>query len=191
METSNPKTLNLKTTVAGLALAGLLPLAANADGGRPMRDRGARVSGEVSVTHQIPGGVITVGAEWGRRPQPQPQVVVVQDRRPDVVVIDKGHGRDWEHAHKRNREVTIVREAPRRKVVVVEHRPAAREKVVVVENKSCDRPAAAVTHEYRDGRQVSIDRRGPNGTYHYYEDAHQVSIDDNRDGNMRHVYVRK
>jgi len=46
-------------------------------------------------------------------------------------------------------------------------------------------------HYYNDGKQVSVDRQGPNGNYHYYEDAHQVSVQDNRDGRLRNVYVRK
>ncbi len=217
MELSNRNPLNLKPKMAWLALAGLLPLAAQADVGRPYRDRGARVSGEVQVTHQIPGGTVTVGAEWGRRPQPQ--VVVVQDRRPDVVVAHDhkpevvvverrhGHGHDWKRHHKRDREVTIIRE---------ERRPV-REKVVVVEKPSCAKPVVVEErgysrshewsdgrqvsvdrqgpngnyHYYKDGNQVSVDKQGPNGSYHYYEDASQVSIRDNRDGRERNVYVRK
>jgi hypothetical protein len=211
MELSNLNPLNLKPKLAGLALAGLLPLSAQANDWHHSRGV-SRVSGEVEVTHQIPGGVITVGAEWGHRPQPQPQVVVVQDRRPDVVVvheqrrpdvvvIEKGHGRDWGHSHKRNREVTIIRHEEPRKVVVVQNQP------------SCDRRDAGYTrsHEWSDGRQVSVDRQGPNGNYHYwsdgnqvsvdkqgpngnyhyYEDARQVSVQDNRDGRQRNLYVRK
>ena len=200
---SNPK-LNVK--LAGLALAGLLPFAAQAHDGR---GPGANVSGEVQVTHEIPGGVISVGAVFGR--QPQPQVVVVQpERRPDVVVIEKGHGRGWEHAHKRERQVTIIHEEPRREVTIIRHE-APRTKTVVVERPACDRPGYTQSHEWSDGRQVSVDRQGPagnyhyysdgnqvsedkqgpNGNYHYYEDAHQVSIQDNRDGQQRNVYVRK
>jgi hypothetical protein len=211
MELSNLNPLNMKTKLAGLALAGLLPLTAQANDGRHSRGV-SRVSGEVEVVHQIPGGVITVGAEWGHRPQPQPQVVVVQDRRPDVVVvhenrrpdvvvIERGHGhRGWKHGHKRNREVTIIRHEEPRKVVVVDNRPA------------CDRNNGYTrSHEWSDGRQVSIDRQGPNGSYHYwsdgnqvsvdkqgpngsyhrYEDARQVSVQDNRDGRARNLYVRK
>jgi hypothetical protein len=63
--------------------------------------------------------------------------------------------------------------------------------VVVVKEPACNQPSQVVRHEYRDGKQVSIDERGPNGTYHYYEDEHQVSIDDNRNGSLRHVYVKK
>ena len=215
MELSNLKPLNLKTKMAGLALAGLLPLTAQA--GDFHRHRGvSNVSGEVEVTHQIPGGVITVGAEWGRRPQPQPQVVVVQDRRPDVVVvheerrrpdvvvIEKGHGRGcgrgWEHAHKRNREVTIIRHEEPRKVVVIENRPACgRNEVQTRSHEWSDGRQVSVDrqgpngnyHYWSDGNQVSEDRQGPNGNYHYYEDAHQVSIQDNRDGRQRNLYVRK
>lgn len=208
MELSNPKPAKLNTTLAGLALAGLLPLAAHAHDTRRV---GGNLSGEVQVTHEIPGGVITVGAEWGRRPQPQPQVVVVQDRRPDVVVVEHGHGRGWEHAHKRPRQVTIIHEEPRREVTIIRHEEPR--KVVVVENQpscgrndgytrshewsdgrqvSVDRQGPAGNyHYYNDGNQVSIDKQGPNGNYHYYEDAHQVSIQDNRDGGQRNVYVRK
>ena len=203
MELSNRNPLNIK--LAGLALAGLLPLTAQAHGA-------PRVSGEVQVVHQVPGGVITVGAEWGHRPQPQPQVVVVQDRRPDVVVIERERGRGrghWKH-HKREREVTIIHEAPRREVTII--RREEPRKVVVVENgSSCGRQDYTRSHEWSDGRQVSVDRQGPagnyhyysdgnqvsvdkqgpNGNYHYYEDARQVSIQDNRDGRQRNVYVRK
>lgn len=223
MELSNRKTLSRNTKVAGLALAGLLPLAAQAHDGWH-RGPGADLSGEVQVTHEIPGGVISVGAEWGSRPQPQPQVVVVQDRRPDVVVVDhgpgrgwehgRGCGRGWEHAHKHEREVTIIHEEPAREVTVIRHEEPR--KVVVVENQpSCGRHDADYgyerSHEWSDGRQVSVDRQGPagnyhyysdgnqvsvdkqgpNGNYHYYEDARQVSIQDNRDGRQRNVYVRK
>ena len=198
-----PAKLNLK--VAALALAGLLPLAAQAHDRGP----GANVSGEVQVTHEIPGGVITVGAVFGR--QPQPQVVVVQDRRPDVVVVEHGHGRGWEHAHKHERQVTIIHEEPRREVTVIRHEEP-RTRTVVVEQPACDRPQGYTqSHEWSDGRQVSVDRQGPagnyhyysdgnqvsedkqgpNGNYHYYEDAHQVSVQDNRDGHQRNVYVRK
>jgi len=191
MKLANNKTLNLKTTLAGLALVGFLPLAAKAGGIQTHRDRtAANLSGEIQISHQTPGGVITVGAEWGQRPQPQvvivkerqpqPQVVIVKERRPEVVVVEKRHGREWGHGPKRDRrEVTVVRKEP------------VRPKVVVVDNRDCARQEQVVRHEYRDGKQVSIDEKGPNGTYHYYEDAHQVSIDDNRDGNLRHVYVRK
>jgi len=94
---------NLNIKLAGLALAGLLPLATQAHDGWDRRGPGANVSGEVEVTHEIPGGVITVGAVFGRQPQPQvvvvqdrrPDVVVVHDRRPDVVVVTKEHGRGW------------------------------------------------------------------------------------------------
>jgi hypothetical protein len=220
MELSNLNPLNLKTKLAGLAVAGLLPLTAQANDWHHSRGV-SRVSGEVAVTHQIPGGVITVGAEWGHRPQPQPQVVVVEDRRPDVVVvqdrrpdvvvvhdrrpdvvvIEKGHGHGWRHGHKRHREVTVIRHEAPRKVVVVENRA------------SCNRRDEGYTrsHEWSDGRQVSVDRQGPNGNYHYwsdgnqvsedrqgpngnyhyYEDARQVSVQDNRDGRQRNLYVRK
>ena len=201
MELSNRKPLNIK--LAGLAIAGLLPLAAQAHGGAP-----ARVSGEVQVVHEVPGGVITVGAEWGRRPAPQPQVVVVQDRRPDVVVIEKEHGNHhrgrgyWKH-HKREREVTVIRHVePRpRKVVVIEKeascgragdRHTRSHEWSDGRQVSVDRQGPAGNyHYYSDGNQVSVDKQGPNGNYHYYEDARQVSIQDNRDGRQRNVYVRK
>jgi len=185
----NPK-LNLK--IAGLALAGLLPFAAQA------HDRGpdANLSGEVEVTHQIPGGVISVGAVFGRQPQPQPQVVVVQDRRPDVVVVEKEHGRGWERAHKRERQITIIHEEPRREVTVVRHEEPRRytqsHEWSDGRQVSVDRQGPAGNyHYYSDGNQVSEDKQGPNGNYHYYEDAHQVSVQDNRDGHQRNVYVRK
>lgn len=204
---------SLKTKTMGLALAAVLIPGglAMANDHRPMR---GNLSGHVEVVHEIPGGVVTVGADWGRpRPtvvvQQPPQVVVVQQQpQPQVVVIEKdrghghGYGRGYGHGHHRDREVTIIREEPRRpQVVVVEKR---------VEN--CDRnDRGGNSHYYNDGRQVSVDRNGQDGhyhyykdgnqvsedrtdrsgTYHYYEDAHQVSIQDNRDGRNRNVYVQK
>ena len=221
MKDSNNKPATLKAKTLGLALAALIPAAAQANDNWHRYDAAPRanVSGTVEVTHQIPGGTITVGAEWGQRPAPQPQVVVVQDhRRPEVVVIEKEHGRGhgYGRAHKHEREVTIIREEPR-KVVIIKEVPARR--VVVVEQKpACGAQVAVVDHrgytesrEYRDGNQVSVQKSGPNGSYqyykdanqvseqrtdasgsyHYYEDRNQVSIQDNREGRERNVYVRK
>jgi hypothetical protein len=217
MKLSNENINSLKSKTLGLALAAVL-----IPGGLAMandhRHMGARsdLSGHVEVVHEIPGGVVTVGADWGRpRPtvvvQQPPQVVVVQQQpQPQVVVIEKdrghghGYGRGYGHGrgHHRDREVTIIREEPRRpQVVVVEKR---------VEN--CDRnDRGGNSHYYNDGKQVSVDRQDHNGqyhyyndgkqvsetrtdrsgTYHYYEDARQVSIQDNRDGRNRNVYVQK
>ena len=205
---------SLKTKTMGLALAAvLIPGLAMANDHRHAGMPG-NLSGHVEVVHEIPGGVVTVGADWGR-PRPTvvveqpPQVVVVQQQpQPQVVVIEKdrghghGYGRGYGRGHHRDREVTIIREEPRRpQVVVVEKR---------VEN--CGRnDRGGTSHYYNDGRQVSVDRNGQDGhyhyykdgnqvsedrtdrsgTYHYYEDAHQVSIQDNRDGRNRNVYVQK
>ena len=221
MKLSNHEPATFKAKTLGLAFAALIPVAAQAHDGwnRYDADSRAHVSGTVEVTHQIPGGTLTVGAEWGKHSVPQPQVVVVENHRgPEVVVIEKehgrGHGRNW----KRNREVTMVREEPRRQVVIVSEVPARQQVVVVEQRPACGREVAVVehrgyteSHEYRDGNQVSVQKSGPNGTYqyyqdanqvseqrtdgsgtyHYYEDAHQVSVQDNRDGHQRNVYVRK
>ena len=206
MKTLNGKTSNLK--LQALALAALLPMAAQASDRWEHRDSRSNLSGRVEVSHEIPGGVITVGADWGRQ-RPQPQVVVVENSRPEVIVIekDRGHGRGRHHHH--NRHVTIVREQPRQ-VIIVKEQP--REVVIVKEEPACNRAAEVHTQIYRDGNQVSVQKSGPNGTYQYYkdanqvserrtgpdgtyqyyEDAHQVSIQENRDGRpQRNVYVRK
>ena len=212
MKLSN-KNNSLKSKTLGLALAAVLipgGLAMAHDGNRPMVTRG-NLSGHVEVVHQIPGGTVVVGAEWGKpRPtvvvQQPPQVVVVQ-QQPKVVVIEKDHRHGWEHGrgHHKDREVTVIREEPRRH---------ARPQVVVVEKRveNCDRnDRGGNSHYYNDGKQVSVDRQDHNGqyhyyndgkqvsetrtdrsgTYHYYEDARQVSIQDNRDGRNRNVYVQK
>jgi hypothetical protein len=217
MKLSNNNSLKSKTL--GLALAAVLIPGglAMANDHRPMVKRG-NLSGHVEVVHQIPGGTVVVGAEWGR-PKPTvvvqqpPQVVVVQ-QQPQVVVIEKdrghGHGRGHGRGHHKTREVTIIREESHRH---------ARPKVVVIE-KHGDRGRGhghhnaghgGSSHYYNDGKQVSVDRKDHNGqyhyykdgnqvsetrtdrsgTYHYYEDARQVSIQDNRDGRNRNVYVQK
>jgi hypothetical protein len=188
MELSNKKPATLKSKTLGLALAAaLLPLTAQAnDRSHYQAAPRANLSGTVEVTHQIPGGVITVGAEWGR---PKPQVVVVQDRRPDVVGVEMRQsqvvvvGKERGRSHKRNREVTIVREEPRRKVVVVREEPRpqvvvvktvpARKEVVVVQQAGCGKPVEVVKET------------------RYYGGASHVSIQENRDGRLRNVYVRK
>jgi hypothetical protein len=209
MKLSN-KNHSLKSKTLGLALAAVLipgGLAMAHDGNRPMVTRG-NLSGHVEVVHQIPGGTVVVGAEWGKpRPtvvvQQPPQVVVVQ-QQPQVVVIEKDHRHGWKHGrgHHRDREVTIIKEVP------------ARPKVVVIEKREVHdhgRHHDDRSHYYNDGKQVSVDRQDHNGqyhyykdanqvsetrtdrsgTYHYYEDARQVSIQDNRDGRNRNVYVQK
>lgn len=211
------KSWNLKSKLAAMTLAGLFPISALANDGSHRREAPVQVSGDVQMTHDIPGGVITVGAEWGHRHQPD--VVVVENRKPDVVIVENDrdrdhgrgsmHGRGWERHHGCDREVTVVREEPRREVV--------RQEVVVLKNDgdcrhdrrdevgynrshewsdgrqvSIDRQGAAGNyHYYSDGRQVSIDKQGPEGNYHYYEDDTQVSIQDNRSGRHENLYVRK
>ena len=98
----------LKTRTLGLALVALLsPLSLNLAQGSEHR-RPVKVtstSGHVEVVHQIPGGIIVVGVDFGRsRP------VHVENRR--TVVVEK------KPCH-RHREVTIVREVPRREVTVI------------------------------------------------------------------------
>ena len=203
MKLSNGKTGSFKSKTLGLAMAAVLipGSMAMASG----RHGGPNVSGQVEVVHQVPGGVVTVGAEWGRRRNDPPPVVIVQAPQPQVIVVEKDRG----HHHKRDREVTIIREQPRRHV----------EKVVVIEkhgghgrhDRHENRGRGGDSHYYNDGKQVSYDRKGKDGqyhyykdgnqvsetrvdrsgTYHYYEDANQVSIQDNRVGRERNVYVRK
>ena len=216
MKLLNNKTNTLKSKTLGLAMAAVLIPGglAMANGGHSVHKN---VSGRVEVVHQIPGGVVTVGAEWGKRRNDPPPVVIVQQPQPQVIVVEKDRG----HHHKRDREVTIIREQPRR--------PAC-EKVVVIEKHgnhgrhygkhnghgrghdfNHGRGHGGDSHYYSDGKQVSYDRKGNDGqyhyykdanqvsetrvdgsgTYHYYEDANQVSIQDNRAGRERNVYVRK
>jgi hypothetical protein len=202
MKTMNQ--INSKSKTLGLLLAALVPTgAALADGGyhHGHRDRGIEAVGSVVVTKEIPGGVITVGATIGN-----PRPVVVEERK--VVVVKREERCE-------PRKVVVVREAPvvHKKVVIVEkHGRHDRhvKKIVTVErdrhghghrrghDRDWDR------HDRRDrdrdghrhgghshGRQVSIDKQGPDGSYHYYEDDRMVSIDDNRGGQTRHVYVKK
>jgi hypothetical protein len=196
MKDSN-KTQNANAKTLGLALAAfLLPAAASANGPVVVKKD---LSGHVEVVHQMPGGTVVVGADWGK-PKPAPQVVVVKEspkvivvkEQPKVVVVEK-RGQAYGH---RNREVTVIHQAPRRQVTIIKHEPVrrevtivktepVREKVVVVEKRNSD------SQYYNDGKQVSYQHNGPDGAYHYYEDANQISIQDNRDGRQRNVYVRK
>src|SRR5258706_2822652 len=86
---------SFKSKTLGLALAAVLipgGLALAHDGGHPVIVRND-LSGHVEVVHQVPGGIITVGADWGKDRQPP---VVVESR--EVVVIAKGHGHGpWPH----------------------------------------------------------------------------------------------
>lgn len=216
MKHLNNKTGSLKSKTLGLAMAAVLIPGgmAMANGGHHV---GKNVSGHVEVVHQIPGGVVTVGAEWGKRRNDPPPVVIVQQPQPQVIIVEKEHGRH----HKRDREVTIIREQPRKQVTIIKTVPARREavkKVVVIEKNGHGRnghdnhgKGHGDSHYYSDGKQVSYDRKGNDGqyhyykdanqvsetrvdgsgTYHYYEDANQVSINDNRAGRERNVYVRK
>lgn len=218
MKLLNNKTNSLKSKTLGLAMAAVLipGLAMASDRHRA----GRNVSGSVEVVHQIPGGVVTVGAEWGNRRNDPPPVVIVQQPQPQVIVVEKDRG----HHHKRDREVTIIREQPRRhveKVVVIEkhgHHGKHHGKHYGKHNGhgrghdfNPGRGHGGKSHYYNDGKQVSYDRKGKDGqyhyykdanqvsetrvdgsgTYHYYEDANQVSINDNRAGRERNVYVRK
>lgn len=175
-----------KSKTLGLLLAAMVPTgAALADGGYHRHDRGVEIGGEVVVTKQIPGGVVTVGATIGR-PRPvvvEEKVVVVKERAPEKVVI-------------------VEREPVREKVVIVKERPVVEKKVIIVEKHGHHRKHVkkVIVHErrdrgnrhyFRDGNQVSESYSGPEGNYHYYEDQNQVSIQDNRHGQNRHVYVKK
>src|SRR4051812_43591075 len=88
----------LKSKTLGLALAAfLIPvgIASAHDGYRTPAVVRTNVSGHVEVVHQVPGGVITVGADWGRQ-RPAPQVVVVKEQ-PQVIVVEQRHKHkhDW------------------------------------------------------------------------------------------------
>jgi len=180
------KSFNLKTL--GLPLATVLMTAglAAAHGNDRAKPIGS-VSGHVEVVKHVPGGVVTVGAEWGRPRPVNPPTVVVVEQRPQVVVVEK--------VRPQPRKVVVVREAPRRHVTVVKDRGHhhGHKKVVVVKKKD-----SHGRHNHHDGRgkhhgnrQISHSKNGPNGQYHYYEDAKQISISDNRHGRQEHVYVRK
>lgn len=197
-----------KSKTLGLLLAAMVPTgAALADGGYHRHDRGVEIGGEVVVTKQIPGGIVTVGATIGR-PRPvvvEEKVVVVKERAPEkVVIIEREPVRE---------KVVIVKERPvREKVVIVEqngrhHRHT--KKIIVHEDRGCrgrghghnsdnarqvsiqSQDGRGNSHYYRDGNQVSESYSGPEGNYHYYEDRNQVSIQDTRYGQNKHVYVRK
>ncbi|MDB5047521.1 MAG: hypothetical protein JWO30_592 [Fibrobacteres bacterium] len=175
MKYSNDKQ-SFKSKTLGLVLAAaLIPagLAVANDGYRssPAVVR-SNVSGHVEVVHQVPGGVITVGADWGKQ-RPAPQVVVVENRR-QVVVVEKKHGRGHAYGH-RDREVTIVREAPRRNVTVIREEPR-RQVTIIKTEPSCP-------------KTVVIEKRSDDHDY----DRHDGRYDrqDNRDGHQRNVYVRK
>ncbi|MDB5105489.1 MAG: hypothetical protein JWP91_3178 [Fibrobacteres bacterium] len=220
MKLFNPTRTNLKSKTLGLAMAAVLipgGLALAHDG---RYDSRSNVSGHVEVVHEIPGGVVTVGADWGKRRSDPPPVVIVQEApRREVVYVEKEHDRGWHgrghgRGHHKDREVTIIREEPRRTVTVIKSEPVRceKEKVVVIEKRDgydhhrsgdnqyySDGKQVSYTHNgndgqyqyYKDANQVSESKVDGSGTYHYYEDANQVSIQDNRDGRQRNVYVRK
>jgi hypothetical protein len=166
MKYSNDTQSTFKSKTLGLALAAfLIPvgMASAHDGNRSPAVVRTNLSGHVEVVHQVPGGVITVGADWGRqRPEP-PQVVVVQDRRREVVVVEKRHGHG--NGRHRDREVTIIREEPRRQVTIVRTGPACPKTVV-------------------------IEKRGGNNDRYDNHDDRRMGYDD-RDGQQRTVYVRR
>lgn len=202
---NNAKSKTFHSKTLGLALAAVLVPAGLSMASDGHRHRSAHnVSGHVEVVKQIPGGVVTVGAEWGR-PRPvivqQPQVVVVE-QRPQVVVVER----------ERPRKVVVVREEKRcepvREVTVIKTRERGHgrghgygrghgrghghdKKVVVVEKNRGRGHGEGNYHYYRDAEKVSESRSDRSGNYHYYEDAHQISIDDNRHGRREHTYVRK
>jgi hypothetical protein len=179
MKDSN-KTQTANTKTLGLALAAfLLPAAASANGPTVVKKD---LSGHVEVVHQMPGGTVIVGADWGK-PKPAPQVVVVKEspkvvvvkEKPKVVVVEKrGHA----YGH-RDREVTVIRKAPRRQVTVIKNEPVRRAATIVK------------TEPAHEKKVVVVQKSDASGSYHYYEDADRISIQDNRDGRQRNVYVRK
>ena len=169
MKLTTQNTRSLKSKTLGLALAAVLipsGLAMAHDGGHRDNVRTADVrtdlSGHVEVVHQVPGGVITVGADWGkdhRRP-------VVAERR--EVVVERGYGRH----HHREREVTVIREEPRRTVTLIRTEPP-RPQVVVVEKRELQ--------EVRDDGCNRDTMRDGNNRYYT----------DDREGRNRNVYVQK
>lgn len=199
MKLNNTKTNSLKSKTLGLSLAAVLipaTLASATDRSHPSSGR-HNVSGNVEVVRQTPGGVVTVGVDWGkRRSDPAPVVIVQEAPRREVIVVEKvverhhgrghhkhhdkhynkhhGRGHGYGH-HKQGREVILIREAPRREQVTIIKTVPACEKVVVVEER-------AQHDHHRDHR---------NGSNNYYEDGNQVSIQENRGGQQRQVYVRK
>lgn len=223
MKLINTQTNSLKSKTLGLALASvLIPAAlASANGGNHYPSSSRNVSGHVEVVRQIPGGVVTVGAEWGkRRSEPAPVVIVQEAPRREVIVVEKvvekryGHGHHKHHGKRHGRGHGYGRDRHDREVTIIKTVPA-REKVVVIEKREeyghrRDRHDGHSNY-YNDGKQVSYNRNDgnrqvsyyrdanqvskttvdPSGTYHYYEDANQVSIQDNRGGQQRHTYVRK
>jgi hypothetical protein len=204
MKLLNSKTNSLKSKTLGLAMAAVL-----IPGGMAMATDGhavrKNVSGHVEVVHQIPGGVVTVGADWGKRRNDPPPVVIVQQPQPQVIVVEQQRG----VPHKRDREVTIIREQPRQQVTIIKTVPARREvvkKVVVIEKNGhgrndnhhddrrdnhgrndhdrkghdfsdgrIDKMHGGDNHYYTDGKQVSYTHNGKDGQYQYYKDANQVS----------------
>ncbi len=191
MKLINNKTNSLKSKTLGLALAAVLipaALASATDRNHPSSGRN-NVSGHVEVVRQTPGGVVTVGVDWGKRRSDPPPVVIVQEApRREVIVVEKvverhhgrgyhkhqdkhykkhhGRGHGYGH-HKQDREVTIIREVPRcEKVVVVEER---------VQHDHGRDHRNGNSNYYSDGKQVSYSRSDDDGQYNYYKDANQVS----------------
>lgn len=239
MKLNNTKSNSLKSKTLGLALAAVLipaTLASATDRNHPSSGRN-NVSGQVEVVRQTPGGVVTVGVDWGkRRSDPDPVVIVQEAPRREVIVVEKvverhhgsghhkhhekhykkhhGRGHGYGH-HKQDREVTLIREVPRREQVTIIKTVPACEKVVVVEerlqhdhgrdhrngNSNYYSDGKQVSYSrndddeqynyYKDANQVSESRVDGSGSYNYYEDGNQVSIQENRGGQQRQVYVRK
>jgi hypothetical protein len=185
MKQKNSIINNLKSKTLGLAMAAVL-----IPGGVAMAHDGAVVrkdlSGHVEVVHQVPGGTVVVGADWGKRREPAPVVVVQAPPRREVVIIEKehghGHGRGRGHDHEygrgydrgydRNydrgydrheqRQVTIIKEVPRKQITIIK------------------------TVEQRPHREVVVvEKRVETVAYNH------ASIQDDRDGQLRNVYVRK
>jgi hypothetical protein len=174
-------TYTLKSRTLGLALAAaLIPALASANGHTAPSAR-KDLSGHVEVVHQVPGGTVTVGAEWGKQHRPQPTVVVVE-QRPQVVVVE----REIRGRHQHGRKVVLVREQPRR-ITAIERAP--RREVVVVEKRGLR--GNAYGKPSRIVERVSYHDKGGNGGSRYRQETREVILRDDRDGHSRNVYVRR
>lgn len=188
------KNVNINTSKSktlGLLLAALLPTGAAIASHDEVRrhSRGdVEVGGTVVVTKEIPGGVITVGATIGH-----PRPVVVESRK--VVVVEKEHCPP--------QQVTIIREAPVRKVIV---REEPRTQVVIIKKVgkhgrviekriiTRDEGRGHGRHHGRNdwddrghGRDVSYQTQDDEGSRTYYRDANQISESrSGRDGNYQY-----
>ncbi|HKP98508.1 MAG TPA: hypothetical protein VJ385_22450 [Fibrobacteria bacterium] len=170
-------TQTLKSRTLGLALAAfLIPAGMASAHDRAPAIVKTNLSGHVEVVHQVPGGVVTVGADWGKQRQ-APQVVVVEER-PQVIIVEKrgrryNHRDHRDHGRDRNREVTLIREQPRRQVTVIHQEP--RRRVTVIHQES--RRQVTIVKTVPARKEVVVVRKHDDHGY-------------DRDGRQRIVYVR-